>query len=187
MLRYHDADEDGSDMNESDSEREGTPDGRKPDIFDDLSETEDYDSDSSDGRELDSDDVEELGDIIQSKIDRVVDSNRDIYDEKVAQYVENGMSVPLAQDKANDEMIKYNRDKWLDLYTNILITTESMKQNEVHKAVRNCIKRYVDKDYGIIEAIKSAVNKRKFGFDKLIRPYDSEEEEDMSDDGQTQP
>ena len=128
-------------------------------------------------------DTEELGDIIQSKIDRIVDSNRHIYDEKVEQYVENGTELDTAEQQANNEMLQYNRNKWLDQYTNTLINIEHMKRNDIHQSIRKSIQKYVnEKDYGITEAIKSAVNKRKFGFDKLIRPYDSEDDNMSGDD-----
>ena len=175
MLRYHAGDDESVMTNDNaDTIASG-------DIFDNDSDGEAEYSDSDTDMELDSDDAEDLGDVIKNKIARLVDSNRDVYDQMVEEYVENGMNLEKSQEKANSEMVKHNRDKWLDQYSNTLITIESMKQNEVHKAIRKLVHKYVDdKGYDITEAIKAAVNKRKFGFDKYIKEYDSEDEEEST-------
>ena len=135
MLRYHAGDDESVMTNDNaDTVASG-------DIFDNVSDGEAEYSDSDTDMELDSEDEDELGDVIKNKIVRLVDSNRDVYDQMVEQYVEDGMKIETAENQVHEEMLEVNRAQWLRQYFNLIKDIQGLKKNKIHRSVMDYVKK----------------------------------------------
>ena len=166
----------------------------EPDIFDntetddeDIESDNDTDNDTEDDDDMETedDDDDDDEDTIENKIDRLVDSKRDVFDAKVEEYVENGMKIETAENQAHEEMLENIRHEWLNSYTKLIKDIQGLKQNKIHRSVMDYVKKYKEEDYSLDEAIKKAVCKRQYAFDKYIKESleDEEEEEEDSEEG----
>ena len=96
------------------------------------------------------------------------------FDETASDLLEKGkISVKEARKRAFAELLPKYRKYIINRYLFRVLWFDSVKNDSVHRSIRQTAKRLVDTDdYDSEESWKYATNKRKYLFDKLFKDYE---------------
>ena len=174
------SDESTTDQTQTDTDQTQTDtDQTESDINDDSNEDTNMDSDGD--SDIDSDmDADESDQELLTIVRNIRNERVPVFLQKKQQHMAEGTSEAEAIDMAMRDMLRKDRIIFLDQYQELLLTLEGLKKSPKHRKIRKIIKDLSeDEDYDKEEAIKYALEKRKFLFDDLfnkVQYEDSDEE-----------
>ena len=172
-------DDDSNKADDNDSSLQGDTDDD-----DDEVGSEETEEAEEDGKEEDSDDpwrllIEEVFERCQSEFDKRV----------TKRMAEKWVDEEEARKKVYDNMLPTYRKALANVFVKEILWFEAMKKERIYLSVKNTVSdlKLLD-DYDTEEAWKSAVNKRKFLLDTILKEYDPPELSDPRDydGGQTE-
>lgn len=159
------------------------------------SDTDDYEEEEAEEEEID-DEAEEVEEDEDSDdpwrllIQEVFKRCQSEFDERVDKHmVEQGIDEEEARKKVYHNMLPIYRKALANVFVDEILWFEAMKRDRIYLAMKNTVSDLkLVEDYDTEEAWKSAVNKRKFLLDRVIKEYDPPELSDPReyDDGQKQ-
>lgn len=100
---------------------------------------------------------------------------QDTFNEKVEELFgkESDMDIEDAEVMAYEELKPRYAGEILDVYKNLVGLAAALKKDPMHQKITNTAKRLRDEhDYDADEAMKYAIKKRRFLFEKLLDDYD---------------
>ena len=148
----------------------------------DVEEAADEEEEEEEGKEEDSDDLWRL--LIEEAFERCQSE----FDGRVTKHMaRQGVVEDDARKRVYDSMLPIYRQASANIFVNEMLWFHAMRKDPVFLSVKTTVSdlKLLD-DYDTEEAWKSAVNKRKFLFDRILKEYDPPELSGPEDDDDTQ-
>lgn len=145
------------------------------------------DKKSLDHHEEKCEEVDEEGDetVWSDILQGVVEDNKDMYSAKVEAYMTDGFSDDDAKKRTLDDMyVKYMNDLKNE-YKTLLMNIQGLEKSHYHEKILKAVELFEKSGNTYEKAVKLAIKKNNFIFDRMVESLDVSDEEEKTDTEET--